>query len=70
MGLGLILTTEKIYQRQVMKQGLSNSVVDDDVNSKRHFTREELKKVFSLTENTLCDTHDLIGCKCRGTNEV
>jgi len=30
---------EKIFQRQVMKQGLSGSVVDQDVQSKRHFTR-------------------------------
>ena len=59
---------EKIYQRQVMKQGLSNSVVDDDVNSKRHFSREELKDVFSLIEKSPCDTHDLINCNCRGHN--
>ena len=55
---------EKIFQRQIMKQGLSGSVVDHDVNTKRHFTRDELKDIFSLNETTLSDTHDLIGCSC------
>ena len=28
------------------------------------FTREELKDLFSLREDTLCDTHDLVQCGC------
>ena len=28
------------------------------------FTQEELRNLFSLREDTLCDTHDLIGCVC------
>lgn len=30
------------------------------------FTREELKDLFSLREDTLCDTHDLVQCGCGG----
>lgn len=30
------------------------------------FTREELKNLFSLREDTLCDTHDLVQCGCGG----
>lgn len=44
----VFLYAEKIYQRQIMKQGLSNSVVDDEANSKRHFKSEDLKNIFSL----------------------
>ena len=28
------------------------------------FTQEELRDLFSLREDTLCDTHDLVGCGC------
>jgi SNF2 family DNA or RNA helicase len=53
---------EKIYQRQVSKQGLSANVVDMQEDSKQHFTLEELKSLFKYKPNTLCDTHDLLGC--------
>ncbi|XQJ27302.1 DNA repair and recombination protein RAD54, putative [Leishmania guyanensis] len=53
---------EKIYQRQVSKQGLSANVVDMQEDSKQHFTLEELKSLFKYKVDTLCDTHDLLGC--------
>ncbi|GET88913.1 DNA repair and recombination protein RAD54, putative [Leishmania tarentolae] len=53
---------EKIYQRQVSKQGLSANVVDMQEDSKQHFTLEELKSLFKYKTDTLCDTHDLLGC--------
>ncbi|KPA79098.1 putative DNA repair and recombination protein RAD54 [Leptomonas pyrrhocoris] len=53
---------EKIYQRQVSKQGLSANVVDMQEDSKQHFTLEELKSLFKYKSDTLCDTHDLLGC--------
>lgn len=53
---------EKIYQRQVSKQGLSANVVDMQEDSKQHFTLEELKALFRYKADTLCDTHDLLGC--------
>ena len=33
------------------------------------FTREELKDLFSLREDTLCDTHDLFRCGCAMNGE-
>ncbi len=74
---------EKIFQRQVTKQGL-NTVMDfnggvapnsgpnllSNLSSpskkkwEMSFSREELKDLFSLREDTLCDTHDLLSCRC------
>eukprot|EP01117_Protostelium_nocturnum_P012146 TRINITY_DN4455_c0_g2_i2.p1 TRINITY_DN4455_c0_g2~~TRINITY_DN4455_c0_g2_i2.p1 ORF type:complete len:842 (-),score=232.18 TRINITY_DN4455_c0_g2_i2:126-2303(-) len=55
---------EKIFQRQITKQGLSNSVVDGKANEKKaHFTKEELRDLFSYNSDTICDTHDLLQCK-------
>lgn len=77
---------EKIFQRQISKQGL-NTVLDldgcgnegcaglDAGRGRRKerkgsskweakFSREELKDLFSLREDTLCDTHDLLQCGC------
>lgn len=63
-----LLTTgtieEKIYQRQSAKQGLSGTVADAKEKLKIEFTREELKDLFTLHENTLCLTHDLLECTC------
>jgi hypothetical protein len=55
---------EKVYQRQVSKQGLSANVVDMQDDSKQHFTTDELKALFIYRPDTVCDTHDLLGCKC------
>ena len=58
---------EKIYQRQITKQGL-NTVVDFKNEGcgggVAKFSLEDLKDLFSLHDNTLCDTHDLLGCDC------
>eukprot|EP00796_Vickermania_ingenoplastis_P007412 gene7412-5220_t len=67
-----LLTTgtieEKVYQRQVSKQGLSANVVDMQEDSKQHFTLEELKSLFAFKPDTLSDTHDLLHCKnCEAT---
>lgn len=56
---------EKVYQRQVSKQGLSANVVDMKEDSKQHFTLEEMKALFDFRPDTRCDTHDLLGCKCQ-----
>lgn len=60
---------EKIYQRQTAKQGLSKQVltVDEEApeaESSAEFTSEELRNIFMLNEETICDTHDLIRCRC------
>ena len=53
---------EKIYQRQVTKQGLG--VVSDSDGGKFHFTRDELKDLFSFNPDATCDTHELLDCPC------
>ncbi|KAI7806213.1 putative DNA repair and recombination protein RAD54B [Triplophysa rosa] len=66
-----LLTTgsieEKIYQRQVSKQGLSGTVVDL-IKKGEHisFSVEELRDLFTFDSNTSCLTHDLLDCQCSG----
>ena len=47
-----LLTTgtieEKIFQRQILKQGLSGAVVDARDNTQGHFTKDELKVIATL----------------------
>ncbi|KAJ3414587.1 DNA-dependent ATPase protein rad54 [Chytridiales sp. JEL 0842] len=54
---------EKIFQRQAHKQSLSNCVVDEDLETERHFSRDMLRQLFQLNETTECDTHDTFKCK-------
>ncbi|RMY82936.1 hypothetical protein D0862_11858 [Hortaea werneckii] len=56
---------EKIFQRQVSKTGLADSIVDNK-SSTSGFTREELRDLFSLDEGEDCQTHKLLACKCGG----
>ena len=56
---------EKIYQRQVTKSGLADSVVDGKKNESS-FSAEELRDLFRLDLNAGCQTHDLLGCGCKG----
>ncbi|KZM26232.1 ATP binding [Ascochyta rabiei] len=62
---------EKIYQRQVMKMGLANAVVDNK-QSASSFSKDELRDLFRLDDRETCQTHDLLGCTCdcRGAPEV
>ena len=55
---------EKIYQRQMRKQALSRSIVDNSFTEQRHFNTDELKQLFELNLETDCETHELIGCEC------
>ena len=74
---------EKIWQRQVTKIGLADSVMsnplknsddynhtkkkkNNDNNTVAQFSREELKDLFRLDEESKCQTHDLLGCDCAG----
>ena len=56
---------EKIFQRQVTKRGLADSVVDGQKNE-ASFSAEELRDLFRLDLKTGCQTHDLLGCDCGG----
>ena len=44
-----------------MKSGLS--VGEGEVVS-GHFSKEELRDLFSFREDTVCETHDLLKCSC------
>jgi len=56
---------EKIYQRQVTKMGLADSVVDGKKNE-ASFTAQELRDLFRLKLDSACQTHELLGCDCKG----
>ncbi|THX98185.1 hypothetical protein D6D03_07994 [Aureobasidium pullulans] len=54
---------EKIFQRQLTKQGLADSIVDNKANASS-FSPEELRDLFTLDLREGCQTHDLLGCDC------
>lgn len=55
---------ERIFQRQVSKQGLSGTVVDLGKGAEHtSFSTSELRDLFTLTD-TPCITHDLLNCSC------
>nr|XP_046254713.1 DNA repair and recombination protein RAD54B isoform X2 [Scatophagus argus] len=55
---------ERIFQRQVSKQGLSGTVVDLGKGAEHtSFSTSDLRDLFSLTE-TPSLTHDLLNCSC------
>ena len=33
-----------------------------------HFTKTELRDLFTFRPTTTCDTHELLGCECDGSN--
>ena len=54
---------EKIWQRQITKMGLADSVMDQKTSASS-FSADELKDLFTLDSTSTSQTHDLIGCKC------
>ncbi|CCF57316.1 hypothetical protein KAFR_0C03240 [Kazachstania africana CBS 2517] len=54
---------EKIYQRQSMKMSLSSCVVDAKEDVERLFSSGNLRKLFQLDEDTICNTHETYHCK-------
>lgn len=54
---------EKIFQRQLTKQGLAESIVDNKA-SVSSFSPDELRDLFTLDQREGCQTHDLLGCEC------
>ncbi|KAF8745711.1 SNF2 family N-terminal domain, partial [Rhizoctonia solani] len=70
---------EKIYQRQVTKLGLSNSLMSEssgkEANSSSKssadsFTQRDLQDIFSIHPHTLCQTHELLQCHCSNSDHV
>ncbi|XP_076281354.1 DNA repair and recombination protein RAD54B isoform X2 [Lasioglossum baleicum] len=61
---------EKIFQRQISKANLSETVVDVNNFASLKLSMSELKDLFTLATETNCLTHDLIKCSCNGRKEV
>ncbi|KAJ3749171.1 SNF2 family N-terminal domain-containing protein [Lentinula detonsa] len=65
---------EKIYQRQIIKLGLSNALMGSDnskANSKADsFTRKDLRDIFRVHPDTSSNTHDLLECRCEKEKEA
>lgn len=57
---------EKIYQRQVSKLALADTVVNKNADAEPEFDVKELRDLFTYREDTLCETHDLLNCRCAG----
>ncbi|KAI9001004.1 SNF2 family N-terminal domain-containing protein [Trametes punicea] len=60
---------EKIYQRQVTKLGLSESLMGSGSSESKldSFTRKDLLDIFSIHPNTACNTHDILDCPCEAS---
>ncbi|KAI9675713.1 MAG: helicase [Caeruleum heppii] len=56
---------EKVWQRQITKIGLADSVMDQKASAST-FSREELQDLFKLDALSKCQTHDLLACSCNG----
>jgi len=62
---------EKIFQRQLMKNNLSDKFLDNKKGSKDDlFDINDLKDLFTLNLQTKSNTHDLIDCNCDGNGEL
>ncbi|KAG8843774.1 helicase [Tulasnella sp. 330] len=63
---------EKIFQRQVTKTGLSDSLMGStssesgSKSGKDDFTSGQLKDLFTVNSRTACHTHELLECDCEG----
>ncbi|KDQ57711.1 hypothetical protein JAAARDRAFT_156637 [Jaapia argillacea MUCL 33604] len=57
---------EKIYQRQVTKLGLSDSLMGTGKAQSKSdsFSHKDLRDIFSIHPHTGCQTHDLLECSC------
>ena len=71
---------ERIWQRQVVKRGLADSILEGgsgaggggggSKNGVAQFSREELRDLFRLDEKEGLRTHELIGCSCGGAGSL
>ncbi|KXN90194.1 DNA repair and recombination protein RAD54B [Leucoagaricus sp. SymC.cos] len=57
---------EKIYQRQVTKLALSDSLIGSATTASKSdtFTRKDLRDIFRVHTDTPSNTHDLLDCPC------
>lgn len=58
---------EKIYQRQISKLGLSDSLMNAEKKSSSDtFSQEELRDIFTLHRDSTCISHRQLVCSCDG----
>ena len=56
---------EKIFQRQVAKLSLADSVVAGDADAMPDFSLKDLRDIFTYRgKESVSDTHDLLACRC------
>ena len=68
---------EKIFQRQIAKQGLGVAIDAkggggagrESQTGSSEFSKEDLKDLFKLHQDTASDTHDLLDCACSGCTD-
>lgn len=53
---------EKVYQRQLSKEGLQNVVNNDAKGGSAVMSSEELRDLFTLRSATMSDTYDSMCC--------
>ena len=58
---------EKIYQRQLQKNQISESIIEEHLEMGKSLSMEQLMKVFELNSETRCETHEMLGCNCLDT---
>ena len=58
---------EKIYQRQLQKNQISESIIEEHLEMGKSLSMEQLLKVFQLNTETRCETHELLDCHCLDT---
>ncbi|KAL1139651.1 hypothetical protein AAG570_006629, partial [Ranatra chinensis] len=61
---------EKIFQRQLNKAGLNESIVDTSCTSDVKLSAEEMKDLFSFTMGCECLTHSMLECQCPGDGTI
>lgn len=66
---------EKIFQRQLVKQDLSDKFVDKKGGEQELFSRSDVKDIFTvqfdkIKKNEFCSTHELMCCDCNGSGSV
>ena len=53
---------EKVYQRQLSKEGLQNVVNSESKGGSAPMSAEELRDLFTLRDHTMSDTYDSMCC--------
>lgn len=53
---------EKIFQRQVTKEGLASLVMEEDIAGESAIAQNDVRRLFEFQEHTSSDTHDMLHC--------